>query len=85
VIKDLFRFEEADDPQVEDDAWVLKSDENIGIQVCEDGTFRITKFVEKEGCFYHSDNHKHLLDAMKEAVEMQGQLDVVGVLAEGGE
>jgi hypothetical protein len=71
-MKDLFRFEEADDPLVEDDAWVLKANENISIQVCQDGTFGISKFVEGKGCFYHSDNHKHLSDAMKKAVEMQG-------------
>mgnify|MGYP003147476884 FL=1 len=69
-MKDLFRFEESDDPLVEDDVWVLKADENISIQVCQDGTFSISKFVEGEGCFYHRDNYKHLSHAMQKALAM---------------
>ena len=72
-IAELFRFEPSSCPLVEDDAWVLKADENISIQVCKDGIFNITKFVEKEECFYHSDNHKHLQDAMEKALAMHKQ------------
>lgn len=35
AMKILFTFEESDDPMVEDDQWVLKSNPDITIQVCD--------------------------------------------------
>ena len=74
TIKDLFEYQEADEPSVEDDAWVLKTDENVSIQICQDGTFGVTCWVEEEEAFHHSPNYENVKDAMKTAVKFRDNL-----------
>jgi len=46
----LFTFEEAEDPSLEDDQWVLKSNPDITIQVCGyAGGYAVNQFNSDEG------------------------------------
>ena len=50
AMKTLFTFEAAEDPQLEDDQWVLKSNPDITIQVCGyAGGYAVNEFNSVEG------------------------------------
>ena len=63
----LFSFIESDDPQLEDDMYELKSDNNIHVQV-NNGIYLVNKWHEKEGYLEFIDQFKSLKNAMKKAL-----------------
>lgn len=71
VFKTLFTFEESQDPSVEDDQWVLKSNPTITIQVCPyAGGYAVNEFNEEEGMMYDHGMFKTLKSAAVKALEV---------------
>ncbi len=48
TINQLFAFEPSDDPTLTDDQYVLRSNTDITIQVCEDGGYVVNKWMPTE-------------------------------------
>ena len=75
-MKHLFNFIESDDPQIEDDMYELKSDNNIYIQI-NDGNYLVHKYYlgingnEDESCCETFGEYKSLKDAMIKALEIR--------------
>lgn len=68
-MKDLFIFEESDEPMLYDDQYVLRSNKDITIQCCEDGMYSVNKwFPEVEGM--SCDEVDNLNDAFKLALSL---------------
>ena len=70
-MKKLFNYIISDEPQLEDDMYELKSDNNIYIQVSIDGGYLVHKYYEDEGCSEFLGEYKSLKDAMKKALEIR--------------
>ena len=69
-MKKLFSFIESDDPQIEDDMYELKSDNNIYIQI-NNGIYLVHKYYNAEGYCKTFGEYKSLKDAMKKALEIR--------------
>ena len=75
-MKKLFTFIPSNEPQLEDDIYELKSDNNIYIQI-NDGIYLVHKYYlgingnEDEGCCESFGEYKSLKDAMKKALEIR--------------
>tara|TARA_Y100000310_G_scaffold276022_1_gene292878 strand:- start:428 stop:748 length:321 start_codon:yes stop_codon:yes gene_type:complete len=72
-MKKLFNYIISDEPQLEDDMYELKTDNNIYIQVSIDGVYLVHKYYEDsfEGCSEFLGEYKSLKDAMKKALEIR--------------
>ena len=79
MTKDLFNFNQARNPELEDDEYVLKSDENVRIQVCayEEGTsYVLNEYGQddpnNDATFWVKDcgEFQHLDMAMENAVRL---------------
>ena len=69
-MKHLFKFIKSDDPQIEDDMYELKSDNNIYIQI-NNGIYLVHKYYDAEGCCETFGDYKLLNDAMERALEIR--------------
>ena len=75
-MKKLFTFIPSNEPQLEDDIYELKSDNNIYIQI-NDGIYLVHKYYlgingnEDEGCCETLGEFKSLKNAMKKALEIR--------------
>jgi len=70
-MKKLFNYIISDEPQLEDNMYELKSDNNIYIQVSIYGEYLVHKYYEAEGCSEFLGEYKSLKDAMKKALEIR--------------
>ena len=64
------RFEESTIPQCEDDQYVLIKNPDITIQCCEDGSFSVNQWDEKDSTQTFHKTHSNLEDAIYHAVEI---------------
>jgi len=78
-LRELFTFEETDDPLIEDDQYVLNADEDLYIQVC-DGfdyggktSYVVNRMVQIRHDEFGSEQmgeYKKLSDAMRKVIDL---------------
>ena len=66
---DKFVFEKSDEPEMYDDQYTLKANENIYIQVS--GKYIVHKWVEEEETSYHMGAFDSFEDAMIKALQLE--------------
>lgn len=78
-LRELFTFEETDDPLIEDDQYVLNADEDLYIQVCDgsfyggDTVYAVHRMVQIRHDEFGSEQmgeYKKLSDAMRKVIDL---------------